>query len=69
MFAKVKEKRYKTKTYGEGLVHVTAQTFRKREDELPEIVIDKDGIEPTTVLCHVIHQPRQVSNRRHNFGY
>lgn len=44
-YANLTKDAHKTKTYGDGVMQVSAKMFWKRENELLVRVIDKDGIE------------------------
>lgn len=44
VYVNLTKERYKTKTYREGVMQVTAQTFWKLVNNLPEKVMKKDGI-------------------------
>lgn len=44
LYAILAKKRHKTKTYGGGVMQVPVGTFRRLASELPEKVMDYDGV-------------------------
>lgn len=65
-YVKLTKKQHRTKTYKQGVMQVTAESFRKWTSELAERMIDKDGIQHSMwIVPATYREKRYLSDARY----